>query len=134
MSPAIRISLALALLVPVARTLSAQASALPSPTLPSDTLQANYAPRAAPGPMPDLAPTLPSDTLQATQPVDSFPNEAPPADADSSSMDNTPGQVFHRAPPMTPGDSAALRDLKVWMDRHPGLVVPPPVRAVLFKV
>ncbi len=49
--------------------LSAQASSS-SPTLPSDTLQANYAPRSATGPTPELSPTLPSDTLEATQPVD----------------------------------------------------------------
>jgi len=133
-SPAIRISLALALLVPAARTLAAQSATVPSPTLPSDTLQANYAPRSLPAPMPERAPTLPSDTLQATQPVDSFPNAGPPAEADSSSRDTTAGEVFHHAPPMTPGDSAALRDLKMWIDRHPGLVVPPPVRAVLFQV
>jgi hypothetical protein len=48
---------------------SAQSQSL-SPTLPSDTLEANFAPRSAPGPMPELAPTLPSDTLKATEPVD----------------------------------------------------------------
>ncbi len=41
----------------------------PSPTLPSDTLQANFAPRSAPGPMPELAPSLPSDTLDTTAPM-----------------------------------------------------------------
>jgi len=49
--------------------LSAQASS-PSPTLPSDTLEANFAPRSASGPTPELAPTLPSDTLKATQPAE----------------------------------------------------------------
>ena len=34
-----------------------------SPTLPSDTLEANFAPRSEPGPTPELAPSLPSDTL-----------------------------------------------------------------------
>ena len=34
------------------------------PTLPSDTLEANFAPRSASGPTPELAPTLPSDTLE----------------------------------------------------------------------
>jgi len=34
-----------------------------APTLPSDTLQAHFAPPTAPGPNPGLAPTLPSDTL-----------------------------------------------------------------------
>ncbi|HYC31281.1 MAG TPA: hypothetical protein VEB59_03280 [Gemmatimonadales bacterium] len=37
----------------------------PSPTLPSDTLEANFAPRSGPGPAPELAPSLPSDTLDA---------------------------------------------------------------------
>ena len=36
-----------------------------SPTLPSDTLEANFAPKSAPGPAPELAPSLPSDTLDA---------------------------------------------------------------------
>jgi hypothetical protein len=49
--------------------LSAQATSS-SPTLPSDTLQANFAPRSATAPTPELAPTLPSDTLKATAPVD----------------------------------------------------------------
>jgi len=40
-----------------------------SPTLPSDTLEANYAPRSVPGPAPELAPSLPSDTLDATAPM-----------------------------------------------------------------
>jgi hypothetical protein len=69
MSAASRLlALSAALLVTPA-VLSAQASS-PSPTLPSDTLQANFAPRSASGPTPELAPTLPSDTLKATQPVD----------------------------------------------------------------
>jgi hypothetical protein len=34
-----------------------------APTLPSDTLKANFAPPSRPGPSPNLAPTLPSDTL-----------------------------------------------------------------------
>jgi hypothetical protein len=48
---------------------SAQSQSL-SPTLPSDTLEANFAPRSAPGPMPELAPSLPSDTLKATEPAE----------------------------------------------------------------
>ena len=63
-----------ALLLTGAQSLVAQGNS-PSPTLPSDTLQANYAPRSAAGPTPELAPTLPSDTLAATQPVDSFPTD-----------------------------------------------------------
>jgi hypothetical protein len=52
-----------------------------APTLPSDTLQANYAPRSAPGPEPELAPSLPSDTLEAVRPnkADSGRREVPPA-------------------------------------------------------
>lgn len=134
MSPAIRISLAAALLFPCARTLAAQAAAVPSPTLPSDTLEANYGPRSLPAPMPERAPTLPSDTLEATQPADSIPAGDQPGDADSTTVDTTPGQVFHRVPPMTPGDSAALHDLRLWIELHPGLVAPPPERAMLFQV
>jgi hypothetical protein len=40
-----------------------------SPTLPSDTLEANFAPRSEPGPVPELAPSLPSDTLDAGAPT-----------------------------------------------------------------
>jgi len=40
-----------------------------SPTLPSDTLEANFAPRSEPGPVPELAPSLPSDTLDVRAPV-----------------------------------------------------------------
>src|SRR4051794_6781675 len=64
-----------ALFVPAASTLAQTGASSPSPTLPSDTLEANYAPRSAAGPMPELAPSLPSDTLDATQPVDSFPTD-----------------------------------------------------------
>jgi hypothetical protein len=107
-----------ALLLPGA--LIAQGTSL-SPTLPSDTLEANYAPRSAPGPTPELAPTLPSDTLDATSPVDSFPT----GPFDDRGEDDTL--------PMTPSDSAALRDLRSWIQTHPGLTSPPPVRAVLVR-
>jgi hypothetical protein len=131
---AIRISLAAALLISGARTLAAQTvTDNPSPTLPSDTLQANYAPRSRAAPMPDLAPTLPSDTLQATQPVDSFPSAPRRPDADSASSTGGPGAAYH-AVPETPGDSAELRELRSWMQRHPGLMAPPPSRAVLTRV
>ena len=65
MSLATRLSLVAALVFPA--TAAAQT---PSPTLPSDTLEANYAPKPAPGPTPELAPSLPSDTLEAGAPVD----------------------------------------------------------------
>jgi hypothetical protein len=93
---------------------SAQPAPLsPSPTLPSDTLEANYAPRSAAGPSPEVSPTLPSDTLEATQPVDSFPTDAPA--------------------PASAADSAALRDIQAWIENHPGLLAPPPVRALLVR-
>jgi hypothetical protein len=47
---------------------SAGAAAAQAPTLPSDTLKANFAPRATPGPSPEAAPSLPSDTLEAAPP------------------------------------------------------------------
>jgi hypothetical protein len=118
-----------ALLLSGAETLAAQAgTTLPSPTLPSDTLEANYAPRSAPGPMPELAPTLPSDTLEATEPLDSVPTEPVDSVATDTSGDD------EQTPLQTPGDSAALRDLRSWIQRHPGLILPPPVRAVLVRV
>jgi hypothetical protein len=105
--------------------LAAQTTRSLSPTLPSDTLEANYAPRSAPGPTPELAPTLPSDTLDATAPVDSFPTD--PFDLQDDDDDATDTL------PMTPGDSAALREIRSWIQSHPGLTSPPPVRAVLFR-
>ena len=108
-----------ALLLPGA--LTAQAASL-SPTLPSDTLQANYAPPSAPAPTPELAPTLPSDTLDATAPLDSTAS-APFDDGDSD------GSL-----PMTPADSTALRELRSWIQGHPNLMSPPPVRAILVRV
>jgi hypothetical protein len=130
---AIRTLVATALLLPAARTLAAQAATTtPSPTLPSDTLEANYAPRSAPGPMPELAPSLPSDTLEVNQPTDSFPADVP--GADSLQSDSVEDDPFDQAAPQTPGDSAALRDLRSWIRTHPGPVAPPPVRAVLIRV
>ena len=133
MLPHIRIPLLAALLLGAAGTLAAQSTTLsPSPTLPSDTLQANFAPRSSAGPMPDLAPTLPSDTLQATEPVDSFPTEPFREDTTSGGADSQ-GQYQPGTSP-TRGDSAALQELKSWIERHPGLMAPPPVRAVLVRV
>jgi hypothetical protein len=131
--PHIRIPLLAALLLGAAGTLAAQSTTLsPSPTLPSDTLQANFAPRSSAGPMPDLAPTLPSDTLEATEPVDSFPTEPFREDTASGGADSQ-GQYQPDTSP-TRGDSAALQELKSWIERHPGLMAPPPVRAVLVRV
>ena len=71
MSPAWR----LLILAAVAFALPASARAQsPSPTLPSDTLEANFAPRSAPGPVPELAPSLPSDTLDVRAPA--YPDSA----------------------------------------------------------
>lgn len=113
--------LAAGLLVGGARGLAAQQARLsPSPTLPSDTLEANFAPHERAGPTPGLAPTLPSDTLEATAPVDSFPSDRWSPDSE--------------ALPMTPGDSSALRELRSWMEHHPDFDAPPPARAVLVKV
>ena len=75
MHPLTRIALLVALILPVAGPLAAQSTRLsPSPTLPSDTLEANFAPRSAPGPVPELAPSLPSDTLDVRAPA--YPDSA----------------------------------------------------------
>jgi hypothetical protein len=65
MSPVFRPLVFTAALAVLPALASAQS---PSPTLPSDTLQANFAPRSTVGPMPELAPTLPSDTLKLDEP------------------------------------------------------------------
>jgi hypothetical protein len=114
---AIRTPLVAALLMAGGRELAAQAvTTLPSPTLPSDTLEANYAPRSGVGPTPERAPTLPGDTLDATQPVDSFPTD--PAD---------------RFTPETRRDGAAPRETRDWIRHHPWLMAPPRIRAVLVR-
>jgi hypothetical protein len=129
---ALRIPLVTTLLAAAAGTLAAQTGALPpSPTLPSDTLEANYGPRSEVGPSPQLAPTLPSDTLEATQPVDSLPADS--LGHSSSSQAPRSDDLLPDAAPATPGDSAALRELKSWIRRHRGLMMPPPVRAVLIR-
>lgn len=116
-----------------AGTLRAQSTALsPSPTLPSDTLEANYGPRSAAGPTPEVSPTLPSDTLEATQPVDSFPTE--PFLEDSVSVEDDADAPGDPGIPPSAADSAAFRGLRVWMEHHPDLMAPPPLRAVLFRV
>jgi hypothetical protein len=129
---ALRSFLIPALLAATAGTLAAQTTALsPAPTLPSDTLEANYAPPSAAGPRPELAPSLPSDTLQAAQPADSFPADSVTG---SSSSQARPDDLLPDAAPLTPGDSAALRELKAWIRQHPEIAGPPPDRAVLAKV
>jgi hypothetical protein len=111
---AIRTPLVAALLMAGGRELAAQVvTTLPSPTLPSDTLEANYAPRSGVGPIPERAPTLPGDTLDATQPVDSFPTDP-----------------VHRLTPGTRPNGAAAGETRDWIRHHPWLMAPPPVRAV----
>ena len=88
----------------------------PSPTLPSDTLQANFAPRSAAGPMPELAPTLPSDTLEATQPVDSFPDRTVPrrrrrrTGPNSEASDDAAGQRRPATSELDPDDRRRRTD------------------------
>jgi hypothetical protein len=45
-------------------------AAAQAPTLPSDTLEANFAPPSEMAPMPELAPSLPSDTIMIGAPLD----------------------------------------------------------------
>ena len=119
MLTSIRFPLLACLFLAAAGPVAAQSGNLsPSPTLPSDTLEANYGPRSSSGPAPELSPTLPSDTLEATQPVDSFPTEP---------------FVDDSVAPGSAADSAALRELRAWIEDHPGLPAPPPVRAVLIR-
>ena len=108
MLPHIRIPLLAALLLGAAGTLAAQSTTL-SPS-----------------------PTLPSDTLEATERVDSFPTEPFLEDTTSGGADS-PGQ-YQPDTSQTRGDSAALQELRSWIERHPGLLSPPPVRAVLVRV
>ena len=132
MPRALRPFLITALIAVTAGTVAAQTTALsPSPTLPSDTLEANFGPPSAPGPAPGLVPSLPSDTLEAKQPADSFPADSI---GGASSSQAEPDALLPDAAPVTPGDSAALRELKAWIRHHPEMVSPPPDRAVLAKV
>ncbi len=94
MSPSTRgLSLAALLLaaVPFIRPSVATAVAQ-APTLPSDTLEANYGPRSELAPMPELAPSLPSDTIDIGAPLDSDYEPAadslnPPPSPDDSIAD-----------------------------------------------
>ncbi len=78
MTPIMRaVPLAVILLAAVpllgSRTSSASAQA---PTLPSDTLEANFAPPSELAPMPELAPSLPSDTIYVGPPYESYDSTA----------------------------------------------------------
>ena len=61
-----------------------------APTLPSDTLEANFAPPSALAPNPELAPSLPSDTIRVGAPLEGYESDVPdslnpgPAAADST--------------------------------------------------
>jgi hypothetical protein len=128
---ALRLTLVTVLLAAAAQSLAAQTGALPpSPTYPSDTLQANYGPRSQVAPSPELSPTLPSDTLKAGKQQSSLEDST---GSSSSSLAPRSQDLLPDAAPVTPGDSAALRELKRWIQLHPGLVSPPPVRAVLVR-
>ena len=148
MSPSIRVSLLVCLAMGAAGTAAAQSAALsPSPTLPSDTLEANFAPRSQAGPVPELSPTLPSDTLDATLPVDSFPTNPfevdttgdYPEDSTTAPFQDDSSSARSEGPPMppygqpAPSDSAALEQVRNWLERHPGMLAPPPARAVLAR-
>jgi hypothetical protein len=104
MSPALRSLLVVASLAAGARALQAQSA----PTLPSDTLEANYAPRSASGPTPELAPSLPSDTLEAAphSAPDSESQVPPPAalpmKPDSAGSAERPSQTPWRVIPIGP--------------------------------
>ncbi len=133
MSRALRTTVLVALLAAAGRAGAAQTdTGSASPTLPSDTLEANYAPRSTVGPTPELAPTLPSDTLEVTGPSDSIPADA--FGADSSASDLGRDDFLPEATPETAGDTAAVRALRTWIQRHPDLLGPPPDRAILAKV
>ena len=108
MLSSIRIPLLAALLLGAAGTLAAQSTTL-SPS-----------------------PTLPSDTLEAAQPVDSFPTEPFRHDTSSDGADSQ-GR-YQPDTSQARGDSAAFQDLQSWIERHPGLISPPPVRAMLVRV
>ena len=70
--------------VPLLLAAVAGAAGAQAPTLPSDTLKANFGPPSRPGPHPGLAPTLPSDTL------DVAPAPAPPDGALLEDPDEMP--------------------------------------------
>jgi hypothetical protein len=94
MPVALRSLLVVVSLLAGVHALQAQAA----PTLPSDTLQANYAPRSAPGPTPEIAPSLPSDTLEATPP--NKPDSATPDSAGAAERPSrTPWKVLPVDPP-----------------------------------
>jgi hypothetical protein len=62
--------------IPLLGLRSATASAQ-APTLPSDTLEANYAPPSTIAPSPELAPSLPSDTIRIGAPLQGYEPNVP---------------------------------------------------------
>jgi hypothetical protein len=72
-------------LVPVLLATAAGTAGAQAPTLPSDTLQARFAPPARSAPHPEAAPTLPSDTLYVA-PAPAQPDGAFPEDPEEDPM------------------------------------------------
>ena len=68
-----------------------------APTLPSDTLEANFAPPSGLAPMPELAPSLPSDTIRIGAPLEGYDsavtdslNPGPAADDTAADRESRP--------------------------------------------
>jgi hypothetical protein len=68
-----------------------------APTLPSDTLEANFAPPSGLAPNPELAPSLPSDTIRIGAPLEGYDstvtdslNPGPAADDSASDRESRP--------------------------------------------
>ena len=99
MSPITRaVSFAAVLLAAIpllgSRSTSAYAQA---PTLPSDTLEANFVPPSGLAPNPELAPSLPSDTIRVGAPLEGYDstvtdslNPGPAAGDSSADLESRP--------------------------------------------
>jgi hypothetical protein len=61
--------------------LSRSSASAQAPTLPSDTLEANYGPPSEMAPMPEMAPSLPSDTIRYGAPLDETDDYSPATDS-----------------------------------------------------
>ena len=75
----------------------ATAACAQAPTLPSDTLEANFAPPSGLAPNPELAPSLPSDTIWIGAPLKGYDstvtdslNPGPPADDSAADQESRP--------------------------------------------
>jgi hypothetical protein len=81
-SPIARALTLTALLVAAAPFVLSQSSVVAqAPTLPSDTLEANYGPPSEMAPMPEMAPSLPSDTIRYGAPLDMNEDDSPATDS-----------------------------------------------------